>query len=331
MKIKLFFPIFVSLIFCSGITQASKILVLHPSPSVSHVIVARPLINELARRGHDVTMFSQFPQSKAVKNLRDIEVEVNESLSEMSKNFVSKSGSVTNMFKNIPKMMKICARGAEAILEHPEFKRMVKEEQIDLVIVGMFTTHFMFGAAGLFKAPQIGIWSAGTYTGINMVVGNPYEVSAVPHIQMKSKGSLTFLERTQNFLLYAIDVAMFGAFNYYQNVVYTRNFPSENFMTYDEAKSNVSLILLNNHFSQDHIRPFVPGLVEVGGLQIKTTPSPLPEVRKLFLINFRFVIYIFLFSSGFKNGSMELNMVSFTSVWDQMPRVVGYRKRKLIF
>jgi hypothetical protein len=191
------------------------------------------------------------------------------------------------MFKQIPKMMRICTKGGEAILEHPEFKRMVKEEKIYLVIVGMFTTPFMFGAAGYFDAPQIGIWSAGTYAAINMIVGNPNEASAIPHIQTKFQGQMTFLQRTTNFLLHGTDVLLFGAFNYYQNTVYKRNFPSENFRSYDEAQSNVSLILINNHFSQDHVRPYVPGLIEVGGLQIKVKPSALPGVSVLsFLFEF---------------------------------------------
>jgi glucuronosyltransferase len=264
-----------------GISLASRILVLHPSPSISHLFVARPLINELARRGHQVTMFSQFPQKNSVKNLRDIKVEVNESLGDLMKFFVDNSGIGLTLIIQAPKLLTLCAKGGEAILEHPEFKRLVKEEKFDLVIVGMFTTPFMFGAAGYFNAPQIGIWSGITFFPISMIVGNPNEASAIPHLQTTFQGQMTFLQRTTNFLFYCVDVLLFAAFNYYQNVVYKRNFPSENFMSYDEAKSNVSLILVNNHFSQDHVRPYVPGFLGVGGLQIKTTHSPLPDVSLL--------------------------------------------------
>jgi glucuronosyltransferase len=166
---RIFVGIF-ALLSVLGISLASRILVLHPSPSISHVIVARSLVNELARRGHEVTMFSQFPQKSSIKNLRDIKVEVNESLADLTKNFVNNSGNVWETFKHIPKLMRICSKAAEAILEHPEFKRLVKEEKFDLVIVGMFTTNFMFGAAGYFDAPQIGIFSAGVFTFINQVI-----------------------------------------------------------------------------------------------------------------------------------------------------------------
>jgi glucuronosyltransferase len=111
-----------------------------------------------------------------------------------------------------------------------------------------------------------------------MIVGNPNEVSAVPHLQTKFRGQMSFFQRTVNFLMYGIDILLFAAIEHHQHKAYTRNFPTGDFMTYDEAKSNVSLILINNHFSQDHARPYVPGLIEVGGLQIKQTPLPLPDV-----------------------------------------------------
>lgn len=150
-------------------TLSAKILVLHPSPSKSHVIVARPLINELARRGHEVTMFSQFPSDKPVKNLRDIKVEVDETITDFTKDLVKKTNKLVQFFKNVPKFVQLCTKGGEAILQHPEFHRLTKEESFDLVIVGVFITHFMFGAADHFKCPQIGIWSAGTFTNIDMV------------------------------------------------------------------------------------------------------------------------------------------------------------------
>jgi glucuronosyltransferase len=110
-------------------------------------------------------------------------------------------------------------------------------------------------------------------------VGNPYGVEAVPHMATKVTGRMTFLQRVFSFFMYSLDVILMVPFDYYQNTVYRRYFPADKYMSYDEAHRNVSLILVNNHFSQDQIRPLIPGLIEVGGLQIKASPSPLPEVR----------------------------------------------------
>jgi glucuronosyltransferase len=42
-------------------------------------------------------------------------------------------------------------------------------------------------------------------------------------------------------------------------------------------------VLLNTHFSSAKPRPYVPNMIEVGGLQVKPNPSPLPEDLKKFL------------------------------------------------
>jgi glucuronosyltransferase len=118
-------------------------------------------------------------------------------------------------------------------------------------------------------------------------VGNPYGVDAVPHIAAKITGRMTFLQRVFSFIMYSLDVILMVPYDYYQNVVYKRYFPADKYRSYDDAHRNVSLFLINNHFSQDHIRPLIPGMVEVGGLQIKAKPSPLPDVSFLcFLIEF---------------------------------------------
>lgn len=61
------------------------------------------------------------------------------------------------------------------------------------------------------------------------------------------------------------------------------NFPSRQYRSYSESLRNVSLLLLNSHFSTTAPRPLLPNVKEVGGIQIKSNPWPLPEVR-VFLI-----------------------------------------------
>jgi glucuronosyltransferase len=58
------------------------------------------------------------------------------------------------------------------------------------------------------------------------------------------------------------------------------NFPSDRYRSYDESLSNVSLALVNSHYGFGAPpRPFLPNLIEVGGLQVKPKASPLPEVK----------------------------------------------------
>ncbi|XP_061386433.1 UDP-glycosyltransferase UGT5-like, partial [Musca vetustissima] len=55
------------------------------------------------------------------------------------------------------------------------------------------------------------------------------------------------------------------------------NFPADRYPPLEEVYKNVSLVLTNHHFSQGPIRPNVPALIEIGGIQIKEKPDPLPK------------------------------------------------------
>lgn len=71
-------------------------------------------------------------------------------------------------------------------------------------------------------------------------------------------------------------------------------------------KKNVSLVLVNHHFSQGPVRPLPPGMVEIGGIQIKERPDPLPSDIKEFLdsANDTGVVY-FSFGSHVVSGSLD--------------------------
>jgi hypothetical protein len=55
-------------------THSAHILGVFPIPAKSHNIILSTLTNELARRGHQVTVITSFPQKTPIPNLTDIEV-----------------------------------------------------------------------------------------------------------------------------------------------------------------------------------------------------------------------------------------------------------------
>lgn len=57
-------------LFNSG--EFSKILGVFPSPGYSQFILAKSLMTELARRGHEVTVIAPFEPKTPVKNYRTI-------------------------------------------------------------------------------------------------------------------------------------------------------------------------------------------------------------------------------------------------------------------
>jgi glucuronosyltransferase len=61
-------------IFVAHRAHAAKILGIFPLPVKSHFIVSSVLLKELANRGHQVTVFSPFPEKSPIPNYTNIDI-----------------------------------------------------------------------------------------------------------------------------------------------------------------------------------------------------------------------------------------------------------------
>lgn len=56
------------------VLEGANILVVLPIPWYSHTNTFMPIFKELATRGHNITMVSPFPQSEAIPNWTDLNI-----------------------------------------------------------------------------------------------------------------------------------------------------------------------------------------------------------------------------------------------------------------
>ncbi|XP_058066943.1 UDP-glycosyltransferase UGT5-like [Anopheles bellator] len=270
---KLVLGVTIAVCVCIAQLEAYRILCVHPSSGRSHVLVGQALLKGLAERGHEVTMVSPYKLSKPVANYREIVVNKVD-LDSMTKDFLQKNtGRSPSMMITLFQSQ---FQSAEMALQDPQFVA-IKNEHFDLVIVGFFVADFVLGLGPHFNAPTVVLFSAGLSKLTADFVGNPRAVSTVPSILLGGRGPMSFADRVKNFLVAGIENAVSAASAHFQAAYYERNFPSDRYPPYADVRKNASLVLLNTHFSQTMPRPYLPNMVEVGGLQIKPKPDPLPE------------------------------------------------------
>lgn len=77
----------VILLICATVLIAeikcSRILVVYPCPSQSHLVNGKVLFKALAERGHNVTVISNFPLDSPMENYRDIYIPLTKEVSGM--------------------------------------------------------------------------------------------------------------------------------------------------------------------------------------------------------------------------------------------------------
>lgn len=198
-------------------SECSRILVLYPTISKSHIIPLQTLSVALAEKGHEITFVSTYPLGKQVKNYRDIKIPFDEDdkefLSEIAKD--PKGKGITYM---LPKLTALIYKLGNETLQMKEMKKLMKEEKFDLVIVGYFLTEFMLGVADHFKCPSILFSPAQTMTVINQALGNPLGTSGTPHVMIPTK--MDFVGRLKTFLATSAELLATQYFKYRARQVY---------------------------------------------------------------------------------------------------------------
>lgn len=185
-----------------------------------------------------------------------------------------------NLFAILPRLVQSMTGAASHLLRSPQLESL-KQEQFDLIVFGWFLNDFQIGLASHFNVPSVIVSPVPNSKLMRDYIGNPAEVSSVPTLHLNIKGTMTFTQRFTNFLIHSAEFVMVHVLNYFvMNPLYQEHFPPDKYPSLDELKRNVSLVLINSHFSQGTPTAMVPAYIEYSGMHIKRQPDPLPEVRK---------------------------------------------------
>ncbi|XP_065355745.1 UDP-glycosyltransferase UGT5-like [Calliphora vicina] len=272
--------------------NAANILGIFTSHSTSHLIVHMSVAKVLAENGHNVTIVaSQVPKVKhdkinmiIIPPTAEVEELIGKAMKGMATQKTSFISTISNFFGSLKPMIDMQAD----MLKDPRFTVLYEnpDTKFDLVIMGYFMNTFVLGMGARFKAPIAISWMGPPMIMSDIFVGNPSEVSYVPDTNMLTKvgEKMTFLQRLQNlgmnlflrFIKQLMDIRMR---NFYEEL-----YPTDgSFPTLKDMERNVSLIFCNSHFTEGPVRPNVPAVIEIGGIQVKDTPEPLPEDIAQFL------------------------------------------------
>ncbi|KAI8117776.1 UDP-glucuronosyltransferase 1-6 [Lucilia cuprina] len=271
--------ILVSIACCAVIQcQAARILGVFPSPSKSHVLIHCAVADALAEAGHEVTVIATVPNmlKKAKYNFLHVEGAMFDS--NFAQEMLNKPASIYRKFNGI---ISHVIDMANVTMNQPKIQNFLqthKAGDFDAVILGYFMNDFMLGFGAHFQCPIILSFMVQPIFPINKMIGNPLEASYVPTLYSGYKQPMDFASRVKNFLANGFEHLVLG--NLMQRkleTMYGYNFPADRYPPLEEVYKNVSLVLTNHHFSQGPIRPNVPALIEIGGIQIKEKPDPLPQ------------------------------------------------------
>ncbi|CAG9863738.1 unnamed protein product [Phyllotreta striolata] len=282
----------VALVAIFGVVNGSKILALFPSPGYSQYILAEKLMGSLAKRGHQVTVISEYEPSEKIDNFVTIKLD-------KSKDFHNTMDlalwDAKNSFEVTAEFLDISLYYGEVPLKQKQVQDLIKSNStFDLVIVENFCNEAQLGFGEHFKAPVIVFSSQPMHEWNAHYVGNAKLPSISPNVFTQYTNHMSFFERLHTLLLTAFDIL-------YKELVYfpeQQRFLDEYFpekMDLRKVIRNVEMLLVFAHPLTTEPSLITSAVVEVGGFHIM--PKKLPRGIQTIL-------------DGAKNGAILVSLGS---------------------
>ena len=263
--------------FCAG----ERIVVLHTIGSKSQFYAVRPVIEELAKRGHKMTVFTPF--KGITQNKENISEVVLPNVARIMEEadidwFVMQKQGAMQAFTMLDSMTTLFIAACEQLLTHPEFRKIVEERNVDLFIVDALFHEFTYPIIDKVGVPFVIHSSSGAFPSTLYAMGAPLEYASVPNYLSDFNNQMTFLERLMNVLTGEMIKPLQ---NYYfakqLEAIVQREFPGVRSMA--ELEGEPSLYITNTHPVVNWPRSLPPTILPIGALHV-TQPKPLPQVGK---------------------------------------------------
>lgn len=288
-------------------------------------------------------MISPFPQQNAT----------NIHLKELVEGFKKFAGTmdINRLDMKLPFMtaVKIQAFGpmfVPGVMENTQVKALLadKSAAFDLIVMETFGTDALYGLGEHFKAPVIAVFPTAPSGIVNLAVGNPEDPSYVPSLYLSYTPDMTLYQRVLNYGMAFLDFLSTQGYGHYtQSKLYTKYFPNNKKTFREVIREDVALAFVNTHFSLSFPRPYVPNMIEVGGINIDRSVGELPKDFKNILDNAKagaivFSMGSFLQASDFNEQQRKavigaLGKLKQTVIWrynlpdsDQLPKNIFPRE-----
>ena len=266
------------------LAQCSRILFAAPHATKSHHGMIVPLVTELARRGHHVTLINNYAADslKQVDNVTAIIID--ELVIDMAQfpkfddlitpSFTSKvrlSYTTFVTIKNNP------IRTAQVTFDDPRVLDLINNHRFDLVIISEANPFVGYALAWHFKAPFILMSPNTLIPGRAESLGDDEHYSYYPVFGTHYSDKMTLSARIHNFIIGKVFewVHSIGRGSEIRSIAQQKALP--NCPPLDDIVKDISLVFTYSHPTFTYPVALAPKIIEIGGLHCRPA-KPLPAV-----------------------------------------------------
>ncbi|XP_068228236.1 UDP-glycosyltransferase UGT5-like [Palaemon carinicauda] len=299
-----------ALSFC----DCSKVLMILPLGSASHKNIVTPLAESLGQRGHQVTVASLHAGSaNASRSFTDlVAADAWNSIKKVTGEFdVFKmreaSGGKNVNSQVMKKVLHHLPEYCDAFLRDPGMQDAWRTKP-DLILLPAFMNECGLALVHKFKVPFMYVTTSGLTPWTADLLGNPEHPAYVPNQYLPYGDHMNLWERTLNTIARFISPYLRNRLVLSRLDGVVQRFLKDPFVSLSEVEKNVSLVLVNSHYSLGYPRPLLPNVVEVGGMHCRN-PRPIQDAElKHFLDSSPVPVVFFSLGSSIRSDQLPADL-----------------------
>ncbi|XP_046990145.1 UDP-glucosyltransferase 2-like isoform X1 [Schistocerca americana] len=306
--------------------SAAKILVIAPTPSISHQLPFHILSRALLQRGHQVTLMTTDSLKISHDNYTEIDLSVAYSYIRGKYDFVKTYEEPPTQSMTI--MRDVAHASVDMQFSEPSVQKFIRSgETFDLAVLEGLAFMSYYGLLHRMGSPPVAkLLTLTAPSSVYYNFGSPMEPAYMPDMWLGYSDHMDFWQRLYNTYFYLRLMYMwFYQAMPLQEEVMRKYFGPDPPSVY-EADRNVSLLITVNHFVLEYPRPHPPNIIEVTGIHVATEQKPLPKDIKKFLDEAEDgVIYFSLGSNVRSNAMPEWKRQAFVEAFRELPQRVLWK------
>lgn len=270
-------------IFLLEESRAARILAVFPTPSISHQVVFRPLVHELARRGHDITVITTdpvYPPGQTPNNLTEINVH-DLSYKIWMEEFFKATVEDDTITDQVSIIIRAITKITIAQLKTKDVQDIFqkKKGEFDLLLLEAYVKPAMI-YSHYFKAPVILVSSLGAMKFNYITVGAPTHPLLYPPFLHQKLYNLTNWEKLQQLYSHWCIEDNIWKTEQEADKLLKSEFGTD-IPTIRELFNNVHMLFININPVWVDNQPVPPNVVYIGGIHM-TPRKKLPKVTHFY-------------------------------------------------
>lgn len=270
---------FVILLFCVTTlvvdhAYTANILVVAFFSIKSHKLTYLPLIEELGKRGHNITLVTPIKPVKTMKNVKEIfTLDVDKIF--QANQFDAFEAKEKGLVIDVSKILEMVHDTCTMTYDLPHVRALL-QEKFDLVILQPYMNDCVLGMIYRLQVPFVLFTPTSVPPSIASQIGGHLPPAITPNVLWGYSLPMTFLQRFKSF---GADVMI----NLFMSLIYEpkvekiyRDKLGDDIPSLREILGNTSMVLSNGHFSMVAPKPYYPDVVDVGGIHSRPA-KPLPK------------------------------------------------------